>query len=188
MFKTYFVLTLSTSVNWISNLMACAGRRRVTRILFVVVLLSISLRSTDEKWVSVRRSSLALETFGRLDDGCWKYTFLCSLFVCVQAQLFEDSSTRIRLFFENGAFFLRILLPSTCKRSFWQLKPELFENGLQTVEFFNGGFLEPCGLRKTQVFKNDDVKCRGQSKWFENATYGRGFFRKRRKKTLRFQQ
>ena len=31
--------------------------------------------------------------------------------------------------------------------------------------FFNRVyFLEPCGLRKTEIFENDDVKCRGQAK------------------------
>ena len=169
--------------------MACAGRRRVTRILFVVVLLSISLRSTDEKWVSVRRSSLALETFGRLDDGCWKYTFLCSLFVCVQAQLFEAPSTRIRLFFENGVFFLRILLPSTCKRSFWQLKPELFENGLQTVEFFNWVFFGAVWPEENAGFQ----KRRRQMSWtvkmiWKRYVWTRIFFVNGEKKTLRFQQ
>ena len=65
--------------------------------------------------------------------------------------------------FENGAFFLRIWLPSTCKWCFG-IKPklELFENGLQTVNFLTMYFLGVCGQKKMEVFENNDVKCCGQ--------------------------
>ena len=39
--------------------------------------------------------------------------------------------------------------------------------------FLTGYFLEQCGQRKAEVFKNDDVKCRGQAKtiWKRHVTY-----------------
>ena len=73
-------------------------------------------------------------------------------------------STGIRIFLKMELFFSEYGFRLHVNSVFGNRNRDSLKTVSRLQIFLTVYFLEPCGQRKMEVFENDDVKCRGQTK------------------------
>jgi len=116
---------------------------------------------------------------------CWGTGCFCSywltpcmfpLFCVLEWILYIDHLGPVHMYFWKQDFFLRFVLPSTRIRCFRSLKMAVFENALQSGDFWKRRFIVFVWMGKTEVFEYNDVILKIQSfprmlYWLQHMLY-----------------